>query len=99
MTGTTRTSAELDPRRRRLLFRAWHRGTREMDLILGQFADARLSTMSEAEIEEYTALISLPDTQLYKWISGREEIPEPYRTDLMAAICKLDYLDRGGVST
>src|SRR5690606_39649277 len=39
MTGTTRTSAELDPRRRRILFRAWHRGIREMDLIFGQFAD------------------------------------------------------------
>ena len=47
-----------------------------MDLILGQFADARLSTMTDAEIEEYTALISLPDTQLYKWISGREPIPD-----------------------
>ena len=39
MTGTPRTSADLDPRRRRLLVRAWRRGIREMDLILGGFAD------------------------------------------------------------
>ena len=91
--------SDRERREKRLKYQSWHRGTREMDLILGQFADARLSAMSEKEIEEYTALISLPDTQLYKWISGREEIPEPYRTDLMAAICKLDYLDRSGVST
>ncbi len=84
---------------KRLKYQSWHRGTREMDLILGQFADARLSAMSDAELEEFTALISLPDTQLYKWISGREEIPEAYQTDMMAAICKLDYLDRSGLST
>ena len=40
MTGTTRSSAGLDERRRRLLYRSWHRGTREMDLIMGRFADA-----------------------------------------------------------
>jgi antitoxin CptB len=39
MTGSNRTSAELSPRRRRILFRAWHRGIREMDLVFGQFAD------------------------------------------------------------
>ncbi len=84
---------------KRLKYQSWHRGTREMDLILGQFADARLSALSDAEIEEYTALISLPDTQLYKWISGAEEIPRKYRTPLMEAICRLDYLDRSGIST
>ncbi|WP_171524420.1 succinate dehydrogenase assembly factor 2, partial [Acinetobacter baumannii] len=39
-TGTTRASADLDPRRRKILFRSWHRGTREMDLIMGRYADA-----------------------------------------------------------
>lgn len=90
---------ERDRRLKRLKYQSWHRGTREMDLILGQFADARLGGLTEAELEEYTALISLPDTQLYKWISGREEIPRKYKTPLMQAICKLDYLDRSGVST
>ena len=44
MTGTTRSSGGLDDRRKRLLFRCWHRGTREMDLILGRFADAEIAT-------------------------------------------------------
>ena len=42
MTGSQKSSEGLDPRRRRLLFRAWHRGSREMDLIMGPFADAWL---------------------------------------------------------
>ena len=48
MTGTTRTSADLDPRRRRLLVRAWRRGIREMDLILGGFADQHIAGLSDA---------------------------------------------------
>jgi antitoxin CptB len=42
MTGTTRSSADLDPRRRRILVRAWRRGIREMDLVIGGFADAEI---------------------------------------------------------
>lgn len=57
MTGISRTSADLDPRRRRILFRAWHRGIREMDLILGQFAEAELATLSEAELDELEAIM------------------------------------------
>lgn len=85
-------------REKRLKYQSWHRGTREMDIILGQFADKRISSLSEAELEEYTALITLPDTDLYKWISGREAIPDQYQTPLMAAICKLDFLDRSNLS-
>ena len=47
MSGSTRTSADLDVRRRRILFRAWHRGMREMDLIMGRFADAEIGTLSD----------------------------------------------------
>jgi antitoxin CptB len=46
MTGTTRSSADLDPRRRRILVRAWRRGIREMDLVIGGFADAEIGTGS-----------------------------------------------------
>jgi antitoxin CptB len=71
MTGTILTSAELDPRRRRVLFRAWHRGTREMDLLLGAFADARLAAMSEAELDAFEALMETPDDLLYGIFTGR----------------------------
>ena len=50
MTGSTRSSSGLDDRRKRLLFRCWHRGTREMDLILGRFADAEIATLSDDEL-------------------------------------------------
>ena len=65
MSGTTRTSADLDPRRRRILFRAWHRGMREMDLIMGRFADAEIDAMSEAELDEFEQLIEVPDRDLF----------------------------------
>ena len=55
MTGSTRSSGGLDDRRKRLLFRCWHRGTREMDLILGRFADTEIADLSDAEIDAYVA--------------------------------------------
>ena len=70
MTGTTRSSDGLDDRRKRLLFRCWHRGTREMDLILGRFADAEISTLSDAELAELEQLIEMPDPDLYAALTG-----------------------------
>ncbi|CAM3258726.1 MULTISPECIES: succinate dehydrogenase assembly factor 2 [Methylobacterium] len=80
MSGTTRTSADLDPRRRRLLFQSWHRGIREMDLIMGRFADAEIGTLSESELTEFEALIEVPDRDLFKWLTGEAETPSNYDT-------------------
>jgi len=74
MTGTTRSSEGLDPRRRKLLFRSWHRGMREMDLILGTFADAEIGALTEAEIEQYERLLNIPDTELLPRITGERPI-------------------------
>jgi len=73
MTGTILSSAELDPRRRKVLFRAWHRGTREMDLLLGAFADERLRSMTAAELDAFEALMETPDDLLYGVLTGRLE--------------------------
>ena len=54
-TGTNLSSEGLDARRRRLLFRCWHRGIREMDLVLGRFADAQMATLNDAELDESSA--------------------------------------------
>ena len=70
MTGTTRSSDGLDDRRKRLLFRCWHRGTREMDLILGRFADAEISGLSDDELAELERLIEVPDPDLYAALTG-----------------------------
>ena len=82
MTGSRRTSADLDPRRRKILFRAWHRGIREMDLLMGQFADAEIGTLTESELDDFEALIEVPDRDLFSWITSSEETPSNYDTAL-----------------
>ena len=58
---TARSSDGLDPRRRKLLFRCWHRGMREVDLIMGRFADAAIDELSDDELAEFERLIEVPD--------------------------------------
>lgn len=83
MTGSTRTTADLDPRRARAVFRAWHRGIREMDLILGSFADAEVPDMSLAELEDFERLMELSDLDLFKWITGASERPDIPETAML----------------
>src|SRR5258705_2838880 len=78
MTGTTRSSAGLDVRRRKLLFRAWHRGMREMDLILGRFADQAAAGFSETELAEFEGLLEIPDRELLAWITGEAVVPADF---------------------
>ncbi len=82
MSGSTRSSADLDPRRRKILFRAWHRGMREMDLIMGRFADAQIGNLSEAELDEFERLIEVLDRDLLSWVTGEAEVPENYDSDV-----------------
>lgn len=86
MTGTTRSSEGLDPRRRRLLFRSWHRGIREADLLMGRFADCHIGDLSEAELDQYESLLEVPDHDLYVWVTGEMEIPPAYNTALMTRL-------------
>jgi antitoxin CptB len=72
MSGSMLSSSALDERRRRILFRAWRRGLREMDLVIGRFADAHLPTMSESELAEFELLLDAPDAQVLVWIMGGE---------------------------
>ena len=80
------SSADLDPRRRRLLFRARHRGTREMDIIMGRFAEARLPTMTDDELDTFELLIEAPDWDLFSWIAGGVETPSNYDTAVFHAV-------------
>jgi antitoxin CptB len=68
---------ELDERRRKLRYRAWHRGTREMDLVLGRFADAELAAMSVTDLDAFEALMEAPDPDLFSWVVGQVAIPPP----------------------
>jgi antitoxin CptB len=86
MSGSALTSAALDERRRRILFRAWRRGVREMDLIMGGFADAHLPTMNDDELAEFERLLDLPDPQVLAWIVGGEAPPREFMTPLFARL-------------
>jgi antitoxin CptB len=70
-------------RRRRLLFRATHRGTAENDLMIGEFVRAQLDTMTEADIEALEALMDLPDVDLADWLTGRRPIPPADATPML----------------
>jgi antitoxin CptB len=79
-TMTERSSAGLDERRRRLLFRAWRRGVREMDLIVGRFADAYIDHFDEPTLDDFERLIEVPNADLYAWIVGHEAVPANHDT-------------------
>ena len=74
-----------DARLRRLRMRSWRRGTREMDLILGPFADAHLASMPPAELDLYEDLLAENDQDLYGWMTGRESPPDRF-ADLVARV-------------
>jgi antitoxin CptB len=76
------SSEGLDARRRRLLFRCRHRGIREMDFVLGRFADAQLMTLGEPELAELERWLDIPDQQMFAWVNGSEAAPENLDTDL-----------------
>jgi antitoxin CptB len=82
MTGTSRSSDGLDARRRKLLYRAWHRGMRETDLIMGRFADASIEQLAAAELVEFEQLMEVPDRELLAWITGEADVPPNYDTAL-----------------
>ena len=84
--GTVPGRADLDPRRKRALFRAWHRGMREMDLIMGRFADREIGTLSEGELDALERLMEEPDQQVYAWIIGRATPPERIDAALLARL-------------
>ena len=86
MTGSIRSSEGLDERRKRLLFRCWHRGTREMDLILGRFADAEIASLRYDELAQLEHLIEVPDPDLYAALSGDVPLAPEYASDLFDRI-------------
>jgi antitoxin CptB len=75
MTGSTRSSDGLDARRRRLLYRSWHRGTREADLIMGRFADVHVANLTDTELDQYEHLLEALETDLLAWLTGVAAVP------------------------
>jgi antitoxin CptB len=76
MTETFQSGPEnLDNRRRRLIFRAQHRGTYENDLLIGDFVKARIAAMTDSELDEIEAVMEFPDAELADWLTCRKPIP------------------------
>ena len=85
-----------DARLKRLAMRSMRRGIKEMDLILIAYSDARLATMSDAELDAYDALLSENDQDLYQWVSGQQDAPETLRP-MIAEIRAVALDAEGGV--
>ena len=81
-------------RRKRLLFRSWHRGTKEADLLLGSFAEANLASFSAAELDAYEKLIEENDADLWDWLIGQSTAPDSHDPGLIARIRSFPYTAR-----
>jgi antitoxin CptB len=76
-------SATKNARRGRILFRCWHRGTQESDVLLGSFADTCLPGLDEAQLERFEALLGCSDPDLFDWILGGGTPPAQYDHDVL----------------
>ena len=83
-----------DPRRKRLLFRSWHRGTREADLILGSFAEEHLAGFDAVRLDRYEALLDVPDPDLFDWLTGRAAPPADHDHDVTRLLLSFRYTPR-----
>jgi len=76
----------MDDRRKKLKFRAWRRGFRELDLIMGGFADERLAELDEAGLDAFEHLLEAPDQEVYLWITEQAQAPAQYDTPILARL-------------
>ncbi|WP_144184071.1 FAD assembly factor SdhE [Elioraea rosea] len=88
-------STPQDARRRRLLFRARHRGTHETDLLVGGFVASELAAMDEAALDELEAVLELPDVDLFDWLTGRRPVPEEVASPLLSRMVAWSLAQRG----
>lgn len=77
---------EQETRLKRLLYQSIHRGCKETDMILGDFATAYLNTLSPEEIDIYEQFINEKDWDIYAWATGNQELPDEYKNTV---VCKI----------
>lgn len=83
----------LDARRKRARFRAWHRGMKEMDMILGGYADAKIDEMPLEDILVFEDLMDALDRDLFIWFTGEGPTPEEFNTPIFKSICKFHKIE------
>ena len=79
-------TGELADRRKKLVYRSAYTGTKETDLLLGNFARRHMATLTERQLDTYEALLEIEDPRLYKWITGMEVAPAEYQSDVLDLI-------------
>lgn len=80
--------------RKRLTFRSWHRGTKEMDLLMGSFADRHIAGFSAAELAQYEDVLGHNDPDLYSWITGAEKVPANLATPVLGKLLTHRFADQ-----
>ncbi len=80
MSAVLRRASAVGARHRRALFRSWHRGMREVDLILGRFANAEIAKLGETELADYENLLEAADRDIFCWVTGESAPPAAYDT-------------------
>jgi antitoxin CptB len=76
----------LDLRRKRLVFRAWHRGTKETDIILGRFADAHVPAMPDAELADFERILEIPDPDIFALVTGTVPVPDAVSSPILTRL-------------
>jgi antitoxin CptB len=82
-----------DHRLKRLRYRAWHRGTREADLMIGGFFDRQHQSWGDPEIDWFEAFLEEQDVDIMAWAIGTQPVPERWRGNMMTALRKLDFIE------
>lgn len=82
---------ETAERRRKLRFRAWRRGFREMDLLMGSFADERLDEYGAGELDAFERLLATPDWEVFAWLIGQKPVPENHRSAVLDQLIAFRY--------
>lgn len=90
------TALPPEDRLRRMKFRAWHRGTREADYMIGGFFDRFHAAWGEAEMAWFEALLDEDDVDVMAWALGTLPVPERFAGEMMALMQRLDYVVIGG---
>ncbi|URW76322.1 succinate dehydrogenase assembly factor 2 [Sphingomonas donggukensis] len=83
-----------ETRLKRLRFRAWHRGTKEADLMIGGYVDARAATWSDAEIAWFEEFLEEQDVDIMAWAMGTQAVPARWLGPMLEAMTKLDFVPR-----
>ncbi len=86
MSGAQAKTLELNARQRRILFRSWHRGMREVDLLLGRFVNNEIGNLGSSELDDYELLLEAQDRDIFSWLTGEAETPSAYDTPVFRKI-------------